>query len=101
MDAGFFDEENFRLCDELGIGFVGTGKRLMPLRSKWLPSTRRARLSQFHTHRSVRSGFSYGTGIKNKISRDDGLSPEVARAMILDHIIPLARGGHPRQRPAE
>src|SRR5262249_54250533 len=26
MDAGFFDEENFRLCDELGIGFVGTGK---------------------------------------------------------------------------
>ena len=26
MDAGFFDEENFRLCDELGIGFIGTGK---------------------------------------------------------------------------
>lgn len=26
MDAGFFDEKNFRLCDELEIGFVGTGK---------------------------------------------------------------------------
>ena len=26
MDAGFFDEENFRLCDERGIGFIGTGK---------------------------------------------------------------------------
>jgi hypothetical protein len=26
MDAGFFDEENFRLCDELGIAFIGTGK---------------------------------------------------------------------------
>ena len=26
MDAGFFDEENFRLCDELGIAFIGTRK---------------------------------------------------------------------------
>src|SRR5256712_12280638 len=27
MDAGFFDEQNFRLCDQLvGIGFIGTGK---------------------------------------------------------------------------
>src|SRR6266853_908323 len=26
MDAGFFDEKNFELCDELGIHFIGTGK---------------------------------------------------------------------------
>ncbi len=26
FDSGFFDEENFALCDELGIGFIGTGK---------------------------------------------------------------------------
>ena len=26
FDSGFFDEANFALCDELGIGFIGTGK---------------------------------------------------------------------------
>jgi hypothetical protein len=26
LDAGFFDEKNFALCDELGIGFIATGK---------------------------------------------------------------------------
>ncbi len=26
FDSGFHDEENFALCDELGIGFIGTGK---------------------------------------------------------------------------
>jgi Transposase DDE domain group 1 len=26
FDSGFFDEANFVLCDELGIGFIGTGK---------------------------------------------------------------------------
>jgi hypothetical protein len=26
FDSGFFDEVNFALCDELGIGFIGTGK---------------------------------------------------------------------------
>ena len=41
MDAGFFDEANFRLCDQLGIGFIGTGKTSKPSRSKWLPSARR------------------------------------------------------------
>src|SRR5438552_17816157 len=26
LDAGLFDEKNFALCDELGIGFIATGK---------------------------------------------------------------------------
>ena len=26
FDSGFFDEANFALCDELGIGFIATGK---------------------------------------------------------------------------
>jgi Transposase DDE domain group 1 len=26
IDSGFFDEANFALCDELGIGFIATGK---------------------------------------------------------------------------
>jgi len=26
LDAGFFDEKNFKLCDELGIFFIATGK---------------------------------------------------------------------------
>lgn len=26
VDSGFFDEANFALCDELGIGFIATGK---------------------------------------------------------------------------
>jgi cytochrome c-type biogenesis protein CcmH/NrfF len=46
---------------------------------------------------TVRPGSSYVTGIKEKIGRDAGLPSEVAGAMILDHIIPLALGGHPRQ----
>jgi len=34
MDAGFFDEQNFRLCDELGIGFVGTGKTFKAIKEQ-------------------------------------------------------------------
>ena len=34
MDAGFFDEENFRLCDELGIAFIGTGKTFKAIKEK-------------------------------------------------------------------
>ena len=46
---------------------------------------------------SVRPASSYVAGIKLKISSDAGLAPDVGGAMILDHIIPLALGGHPRQ----
>jgi cytochrome c-type biogenesis protein CcmH/NrfF len=46
---------------------------------------------------TVRPGSSYVTGIKDKIGRDAGLPSDVAGAMILDHIVPLALGGHPRQ----
>jgi cytochrome c-type biogenesis protein CcmH/NrfF len=35
--------------------------------------------------------------MKGKLGRDLGLSPEAGEAMVLDHIIPLALGGHPRQ----
>src|SRR6266567_3550231 len=34
MDAGFFDEQNFRLCDQLGIGFIGTGKTFQAVKEQ-------------------------------------------------------------------
>jgi len=36
VDAGFFDEQNFALCDELGIGFVATGKVYNAIKQKVL-----------------------------------------------------------------
>jgi hypothetical protein len=44
----------------------------------------------------VRPATSYIHGIKEKLGRNAGLTPEAAQAMVLDHIIPLALGGHPR-----
>ena len=34
FDGGFFDKENFALCDELGIGFIATGKMLDPIKEQ-------------------------------------------------------------------
>ena len=34
VDAGFFDEKNFTLCDELRIGFIATGKTLAAIKQK-------------------------------------------------------------------
>src|SRR5437879_747348 len=34
VDAGFFDEKNFKLCDELGIHFIGTGKAFEAIKQK-------------------------------------------------------------------
>ncbi len=34
LDAGFFDEKNFALCDELGIGFIATGKTYEAIKKK-------------------------------------------------------------------
>lgn len=34
VDAGFFDEKNFTLCDELRIGFIATGKALPAIKQK-------------------------------------------------------------------
>ena len=34
LDAGFFDENNFALCDELGIGFIATGKTFKAIKEK-------------------------------------------------------------------
>jgi hypothetical protein len=34
MDSGFLDEENFALCDELGIGFIATGKAFDAIKEK-------------------------------------------------------------------
>jgi Transposase DDE domain group 1 len=36
VDAGFFDEQNFALCDDLGIGFVATGKVYDAIKEKVL-----------------------------------------------------------------
>ena len=34
LDAGFFDEGNFKLCDDLGIGFIATGKAFEAIKKK-------------------------------------------------------------------
>src|SRR6516164_3314036 len=41
LDAGFFDEENFALCDDLGIGFLATGKVYDPIKQKVLAIPKR------------------------------------------------------------
>jgi hypothetical protein len=49
----------------------------------------------YYTDR-LRPNSDYVSDIKIKLGREMGLSPEAAEAMTLDHIIPLALGGHPR-----
>ena len=34
LDAGFFDEANFKLCDDLGISFIATGKLFEPIKKR-------------------------------------------------------------------
>jgi len=41
MDAGFFDEENFRFVTNWALVLSERGKRSKPSRSKWPPSARR------------------------------------------------------------
>ena len=45
---------------------------------------------------SVRPSTSYTNGIKARLLREQGLPVADAAAYELDHIIPLALGGHPR-----
>jgi hypothetical protein len=35
LDAGFFDEKNFKLFDDLGIGFLATGKVYDAVKKNW------------------------------------------------------------------
>jgi hypothetical protein len=47
--------------------------------------------------RSVRPSSSYTNGIKKRLMRNDGLDFESDKSFYeLDHVIPLALGGHPR-----
>jgi hypothetical protein len=46
--------------------------------------------------KTVRPSASYTNGIKRRLLRDAGLPMEDASLYELDHIIPLALGGHPR-----
>jgi hypothetical protein len=47
--------------------------------------------------KSVRPGTAYTNGVKAKLLREAGLSPDRKVDYELDHIIPLAVGGHPRK----
>jgi len=47
--------------------------------------------------KSVRPASSYTNGIKTKLMRDEGLDPARKVDYELDHIVPLALGGHPRK----
>jgi hypothetical protein len=48
--------------------------------------------------RTVRPGTGYTNGVKSKLLREAGLGGERMADYELDHIIPLAVGGHPRKR---
>jgi hypothetical protein len=47
--------------------------------------------------RSVRPATSYTNGLKKKLMREAGLDPARVSDYELDHLIPLALGGHPRK----
>ena len=48
--------------------------------------------------KAVRPSSNYTNGVKKKLMRDAGLNYDTqARAYELDHIVPLALGGHPRK----
>jgi len=46
--------------------------------------------------KDVRPATSYTNGIKRKLMREAGIPVEAASQYELDHIVPLALGGHPR-----
>lgn len=46
--------------------------------------------------KEVRPSTTYTNGVKLKLLREQGLDPSTASDYELDHIIPLALGGHPR-----
>ncbi|MDB5801773.1 MAG: hypothetical protein JWL63_2712 [Rhodocyclales bacterium] len=46
--------------------------------------------------KTVRPSTAYTNGVKQKLLRDFGASAGDASAYELDHIVPLALGGHPR-----
>lgn len=45
---------------------------------------------------SVRPSTSFTNGVKLKLLRDTGIEPANASKYELDHVVPLAVGGHPR-----
>lgn len=47
--------------------------------------------------KSVRPASSYTKGVKTKLMREEGVDPSKMSAYELDHIVPLALGGHPRK----
>lgn len=46
--------------------------------------------------KDVRPSTTYTNGVKYRLMREQGLDPSTASDYELDHIIPLALGGHPR-----
>ena len=47
--------------------------------------------------KSVRPGTSYTNGVKAKLIREQGIEPSRMGDYELDHLVPLAVGGHPRK----
>lgn len=47
--------------------------------------------------KSVRPGTSYANGVKAKLIREAGIEPSRMGDFELDHLVPLAVGGHPRK----
>ena len=47
--------------------------------------------------KSVRPATSYTNGVKKKLMREAGISAALIGDYELDHIVPLALGGHPRK----
>src|SRR5215472_6700870 len=75
---------------------VPTGTSCVALNPQVTAETSAATICVSHFTEGLRPGAHYVSDMKIQLGRKAGLSPEAAETMILDHIVPLALGGHPR-----
>jgi len=75
---------------------VSTGTSCVALNPQVTAETSATTICISHFTEGLRPGAHYVSDMKIQLGRKAGLSPEAAETMILDHIVPLALGGHPR-----
>ena len=83
MDAGFFDEENFRLCDELGIGFIGTEKTFNAIKDQVAAiSEKEWKVYDNGRQKSSYAGFNYRCDKWENASTSKAIPIPVSRQML-------------------
>jgi hypothetical protein len=77
---------------------VQTSHSCVPLNPDVTDATVRKTICVLGWTKTVRPPWSYTNGVKAKLLRDRGLDQSQMTAYELDHIVPLALGGHPSER---